>query len=96
LNRREGARCGGCGLNDASVIALLGLDDAPDPIAAATSEIEVGLVRRGLGRLHRLLRDDPAVVEAWEIKARVYQQLGFHDSAARAEPYVVHGPDGVV
>ena len=71
-------------MSDASAIAFLGLDDAPDPIETATREIKAGLVRRGLGRLNRQLRADPTVVEAWKIKVRLYQQLGFHDSAARA------------
>lgn len=82
----EGAQptaCDGCGMSEEAATSFLGISAQADPVASALTEISNGLARRGLARLNRLLREDPASTKAWRTKADVYQRLGFHDSAVR-------------
>jgi tetratricopeptide (TPR) repeat protein len=74
--RAIGTDCTGCGMSDDAVIAFLGIANEENPAA----EIHRGLVRRGLGRVNRTLRDDPANADAWQQKGYVYSDLGFHDA----------------
>jgi len=60
----------------------IGADDDP-PLVAAKRDVSNGLLRRALGRVNHLLRDEPTAVDAWRFKANVYQDLGFHATAAR-------------
>jgi len=75
-------RCSGCGMQEATVLAWFGIDDGA-PVEAAHRDASKGLLRRALARVNRQLRDEPGAVDAWQFKARIYQQLGFHATAAR-------------
>src|SRR5689334_16982924 len=76
------ARCSGCGMRDATMLAWFGIGDGA-PLDAANRDLSRGLIRRALGRINHLLRDDASAVDAWRFKARAYDQLGFHATAAR-------------
>lgn len=77
-------RCNSCGVLEAKALAWFGVAaDAEPALVAAKRDASKGLIRRALGRINHLLRDQPTDVDAWQFKARVYQDLGFHATAAR-------------
>jgi tetratricopeptide (TPR) repeat protein len=81
-DRERGAACGGCGVDDAEMLALCGTEDGWQ-LDAIRRDAESGQIRRALARANRWLCDHPETVEAWRFKARIYQQLGMHAAAAR-------------
>lgn len=79
--RDADAKCTGCGMREATEVAWFG-NAGDSQLDAAERDLSDGLIRRALGRANHVLRDDAGVVDAWRFKARIYQQLGFHASAA--------------
>jgi tetratricopeptide (TPR) repeat protein len=77
-----GGKCTGCGMQEAAALAWFGIGEGAS-IEAANRNLSEGLVRRALGRINHLLRDDPGAVDAWRFKAHIYVKLGFHGTAAR-------------
>ncbi len=77
------AQCGSCGLSRAACPAALGLADAPvDAIAAARAAFAQGLFRRGLAILNYAIQEGAGLLEAWFLKARFLNSVGFNCSAA--------------
>lgn len=77
------AVCGACGLTRAACPAALGLVEAPaDPIAAAHTAFAQGLFRRGIAILNHALQEGAELLEAWFLKARFLNSVGFSRAAA--------------
>jgi tetratricopeptide (TPR) repeat protein len=77
------ARCEACGLARPQCPAALGITDAPaDPIAAARAAFAQGLFRRGIAFLNAALEEAAELPEAWLLKARFFNSLGFNRLAA--------------
>jgi tetratricopeptide (TPR) repeat protein len=77
------AQCG-CGLSRRACPAALGLADAApdDPIASARAAFAQGLFRRGVATLNQALQEDMELLEAWFLKARFLNSVGFNCTAA--------------
>jgi tetratricopeptide (TPR) repeat protein len=79
------ARCGECGLSRPACPAALGLAQGAhgqDCIASARTAFAQGLFRRGLAILNQALQEKAALVEAWYLKSRFLNSLGFNRTAA--------------
>jgi tetratricopeptide (TPR) repeat protein len=76
--------CTSCGLSRRDCPAALGLADVRgDPVAAARAAFAKGLFRCGLAILNQALQEGTGVVEAWFLKARFLNAVGFNRSAAQ-------------
>jgi tetratricopeptide (TPR) repeat protein len=95
------ARCDACGLTRAACPAALGLTDAAsaDAVAAAQAAFARGLFRRGIAILNQALQTKIGLLEAWHMKARFLNSLGFNRTAAetidRALPLVADASDRI-
>ncbi len=77
------ARCVACGLSRMACPAALGLTDGPaDTIAAAREAFAQGLFRRGMAILNFAIQEGVELLEAWFLKARFLNSVGFNRSAA--------------
>jgi hypothetical protein len=78
------AQCGECGLSRRACPAALGLADAAadDPIASARAAFAQGLFRRGVAILNQTLQEGIELLEAWFLKARFLNSVGFNRTAA--------------
>lgn len=78
------APCGGCGLPRHACPAALGLTDsvATDPITSARTAFAQGLFRRGIAVLNQALQDGIELRDAWFLKARFLNSVGFNRTAA--------------
>jgi len=75
--------CSACGLSQQACPAALGFPDPPpEPISAAREFIKVGLFRRAIGILNHALQERPDLLEAWFLKARFLNSVGFNRAAA--------------
>jgi tetratricopeptide (TPR) repeat protein len=89
------ARCGACGLSRPDCPAALGVADAPaDPIPAARAAFSQGLFRRGLAVLNSALQEGAGPLEAWFLKARFLNSVGFNRTAAEMLGGALAGPAG--
>jgi tetratricopeptide (TPR) repeat protein len=80
----ENAVCTSCGLSRTDCPASLLPDNTPsDPVAAASADFANGLFRRGLATVNYALQEGAAVLEAWFLKARFLNGVGFNRSAAQ-------------
>jgi tetratricopeptide (TPR) repeat protein len=78
------AQCGQCGLSRRACPAALGLADTAtaDPIASARASFAQGLFRRGVAILNQALQDGRELLEAWFLKTRFLNSIGFNRTAA--------------
>jgi tetratricopeptide (TPR) repeat protein len=77
------AHCGACGLSRPACPAALGIADVPaEPIAAARAAFSQGLFRRGMAILNSALQEGAELLEAWFLKARFLNSIGFNRTAA--------------
>lgn len=78
------AVCGGCGLSRHACPAALGLTDAvsDDPIASSQAAFAQGLFRRGVAVLNQALQEGVELLEAWFLKSRFLNSIGFNRTAA--------------
>jgi tetratricopeptide (TPR) repeat protein len=74
----------GCGLSRRACPAALGLADvaADNPIALAREAFAQGLFRRGVAILNQALQEGMELPEAWFLKARFLNSVGFNRTAA--------------
>lgn len=56
--------------------------DDHDPIGSARAALARGLVRRGIGILNRALQEGRAPLDAWFLKSRFLNSIGFNRAAA--------------
>jgi tetratricopeptide (TPR) repeat protein len=81
--RTQEEACSACGLPRHACPAALGFPDPPsDPIAAAREFMKGGLFRRAIGILNHALQDRPELLEAWFLKSRFLNSIGFNRAAA--------------
>lgn len=75
--------CPGCGLTRAEAEAFLRVPATVgrDAIALAQQAFQKGLFQHGLAVLNRLLQEDMGIVDAWLLKHRFYESLGFWRAA---------------
>lgn len=77
------ARCAACGLSRQACPAALGFPTTPDdPIASAREFMGHGLFRRAIGILNHALQERAELVEAWFLKSRFLNSVGFNRTAA--------------
>ena len=83
-SQSEGDACTSCGLSRQDCLASLGLDGVlGDPGAAARAAFAAGLFRRGLAIVNYAIQEGGGGVEAWFIKSRFLNSVGFNRSAAQ-------------
>lgn len=83
LSEEPDAPCGACGLSRPACPAALGVaDPAADPILAARASFGQGLFRRGIAILNYAILEGVEPLEAWFLKARFLNSVGFNRSAA--------------
>ena len=77
------APCAACGLSRRACPAALGLTETADdnPIASAREAFTRGLFRRGMAILNQALQERVEWVDAWFLKARFLNSLGFNHTA---------------
>jgi len=80
----EDSRCGACGLARHQCPAELGLAEgvATDPIASARAAFAQGLFRHGLAILNQALQEGIELRDAWFLKSRFLNSVGFNSAAA--------------
>src|SRR5262249_43214147 len=77
-------QCRECGLARSACPSALGIAEpvADNPIAAARAAFARGLFRMGIGILNRALQERRDLLEAWLLKSRFLNSVGFNRAAA--------------
>lgn len=80
----EDLRCGACGLARRDCAAALAITDPPeaDPIGSARAAFAKGLFRRGMAILNQSIQEATAPLDAWFLKSRFLNSIGFNRAAA--------------
>jgi tetratricopeptide (TPR) repeat protein len=75
--------CPGCGLSALETRSFLRLSDTPPAEAARVADeaFRHGWFRHGIGILNQVLQQDRGATEAWDLKYRFLQALGFHQAS---------------